>query len=68
MICFRYPDGGEGSIPWKQFAKKDRNYLNFDVPITAETVLSSEKVKLWTEIFEKVEYQAADENANHDEL
>lgn len=68
LICFRYPDGGKGSIPWKQFTTTDRNYINFDVPITSETFLSSENVKLWTEIFEKVEYQAADDNANHDEL
>lgn len=48
FLYFRFPDGGEGSLPWKQFDVKGKSYLEFDVPIKHGSNFKPEMMEVWS--------------------
>lgn len=43
-----FPDGGDGSVPWKQFDVKGKSYLDFDVPIRQGSNFKPEMMEVWS--------------------
>jgi hypothetical protein len=66
-VSFRRPDGGEGSVPWKQFDLTEKHYLDFDIPITQKTNLKAEMIEFWSKQLPQIKLEHV-EVKNRDEL
>ncbi|XP_071175450.1 fatty acyl-CoA hydrolase precursor, medium chain-like [Mytilus edulis] len=64
----RNPNEGGEPVKWKQFTLKDRDYVNLDVPISADTFMASDSVQFWTELYQNYEFEASGGLNEHDEL
>ena len=66
-LCFRFPDGGDGSLPWKQFDMKGKSYLEFDVSIRQGSNFKPEMMEVWSTQIPPVQLEVLDK-IDRDEL
>lgn len=64
---FRQPDGGEGSVPWKEFELTERNYLDLDITTTQKKDWNPDMVEFWSKKLPPIEIEP-DTILVHDEL
>lgn len=64
---FRQPDGGKGSVTWKQFDLTERSYLDIDISDTQRNNWKSDMNDFWSTQVPPIKLYSSDVK-DHDEL